>query len=93
MFISKNSQNTMFHSRWEQIFVHEFGSLLWLRERGYNCSNVNSPILSYIPNQVINSDPAFCYCGLQNEESTDEKCRVCSNNLRTRIESSRNNLL
>lgn len=47
VFISKYSQNTMFHSRWEQIFLHEFVSLLWLRERGYNCSNVNSSTVLY----------------------------------------------
>ena len=32
VFISKYSQNTMFHSRWEQIFLHEFVSLFWLKE-------------------------------------------------------------
>ena len=88
MFISKYNQNTMFHSIWEQIFLHEFISLLWLRERGYNCFNVNSSTLSYIPKQAFNLDPAFCYCGLQKEESTHEKYGVCSNNLRTKIESS-----
>ena len=46
VFISKYSQNAMFHSRWEQIFLHEFVSLLWFRERGYNCSNVNFSTLS-----------------------------------------------
>jgi len=35
---------------------------------------VSSSTLSYIPKQVNNSDPAFCYSGLQKEEPpTDEK--------------------
>ena len=80
VFISKYSQNTMFHSRWKQIFLHEFVSLVWLREKGYNFSNVSSSTLSYIPKQVNNSDPAFCR-GLEKEEPTDEKCRLCSSNL------------
>ena len=49
VFISKYSNNTMFYSRWEQIFLHEFVSLLWLRGKGYNWSNANSSSLSYIP--------------------------------------------
>ena len=86
VFISKYSQNTMFHCSWEQIFLHEFVSLVWLREKGYTFSNASSSTLSYIPKQVNNSDSAFCYCGLEKEEPTDEKCRLCSSNLRARIE-------
>jgi len=36
VFVPKYSNNTMFYSRWEQIFLHEFVSLLWLRGKGYN---------------------------------------------------------
>lgn len=87
VFISKYSNNTMFYSRWEQIFLHEFVSLLWLRGKGYNWSNANSSSLSYIPKQVNNSDPAFCNCGLQ-KCSTDNKCIICSNSLWAKIEAS-----
>ena len=87
VFISKYSNNTMFYSCWEHIFLHEFVSLLWLRGKGYNWSNANSSCLSYIPKQVNNSDPAFCNCGLQ-KGSTDNKCIICSNSLRAKIEAS-----
>ena len=87
VFISKYSNNTMFYSRWEQIFLHEFVSLLWLRGKGYNWSNANSSSLSYIPKQVNNSDPAFCNCGFQ-KDPTDNNCIICSNNLRAKIEAS-----
>ena len=65
VFASKYSQSTMFHSRWQQIFLHEYVSLMWLRAKGYNCSSANSSTLSYIPKQMSNSDPAVCYCGLE----------------------------
>lgn len=85
VFISKYSQNTMFHSRWQQIILHEFVSLVWLRAKGYNCCNANFSTLSYIPKQVSNSDPAVCYCGLEKGIS-NEKCRFCSSDVRTKIE-------
>ena len=75
VFISKYSNNTMFYSRWKQIFLHEIVSLLRLRGKGYNWSNANSSSLSYIPKQVNNSDPAICNCGLQ-KGSTDNKCII-----------------
>ena len=34
--ISRYSKNTDFKARWEQIFQHEYVSLVWLREKGYN---------------------------------------------------------
>lgn len=49
VFISKYSQNTMFHSRWQQIFLHEFVSLVWLRAKGYN--NVVMPI--FLPFRIF----------------------------------------
>lgn len=85
VFVSKYSNNTMFYSCWEQIFLHEFASLLWLRGKGYNWSNANSSCLSYIAKQVNNSDPTFCNCGLQ-KGSTDNKCIICSNSLQAKIE-------
>ena len=69
-FISKYSNNTMFYSCGEHIFLHEFVSLLWLRGKGYNWSNANPSSLSYIPKQVNKADPALCNCGLQ-KGSTD----------------------
>ena len=34
--IARYSHNTCFQKRWEQVFRHEYISLLWLGERGYN---------------------------------------------------------
>ena len=87
VFVAKYSNNSMFHSRWEQIFRHEFLSLVWLRGKGYNCSNATSTTTSsYIPKQVCDADPRFCYCGLQKEAAADDKCRLCSCHLRRKIE-------
>ena len=34
--ISRYSHNTTYLYRWEQIFRHEYISIIWLREKGYN---------------------------------------------------------
>ena len=39
VFIAKYSQNTLYQHRWQQIFRHEYVTLLWLRSRGYNFPN------------------------------------------------------
>ena len=55
VFIAKYSKSTNFFSRWEHIFQHEFVSLIWLRERGFNFSNTrskSSSVQSYIPKHV-----------------------------------------
>ena len=91
IFIAKYSKNTNFFSRWEQIFQHEFVSLIWLRERGFNFSNTrskSSSVQSYIPKHVSDADEAYCYCGLKKMCVTDSKCRFCGDKLRNRIESS-----
>ena len=33
---ARNCRNTEFSSRWRQLFMHEYISLLWFRERGHN---------------------------------------------------------
>ena len=54
--------------------MHEYMSLVWLRERGYNTERpVTSCKLRYIPKR--------CYCGLEKEGATDE-CVFCSDQLR-----------
>jgi hypothetical protein len=62
--ISRYSHNTAYLYRWEQIFRHEYISLIWLREKGYNTKvNVTSTKLRYIPKRVTTSQE-FCNCGL-----------------------------
>jgi hypothetical protein len=74
--IARYSKNTIYHLRWQQIFRHEYVSLLWLRERGYNGGqHSSSRNLTYIPNRALH-DPNYCYCGYHKEES-EPKCVYC----------------
>jgi hypothetical protein len=59
--ISRYSKNTNFKARWEQIFQHEYVSLVLLREKGYNF--VVSCYM-YIPKRAT-EDSKFCYCGCE----------------------------
>ena len=71
--IAKYAANTAHKCRWEQVFRHEYISLVWLPPHGYT-SNINSlsntidsetcNVLSYIPKCVLNKTPTFCDCGL-----------------------------
>jgi len=83
VFISKYSENTLPRERWEQIFRHEYVSLIWLRERGYNSSSSTSSTQSYVPPRA--SMPEFCLCGMDIKTVQDESCWYCSHDLRERI--------
>lgn len=72
--ISKFSQNTFYQNRWEQIFRHEYVSLIWLRERGFNLGGKSKSNLKYIPKRV--DLPSFCHCGF-GKEVNDAKCKFC----------------
>ena len=81
--ISRYSRNTAYLYRWEQIFRHEYISLIWLRKKGYNTKvNVTSTKLRYIPKHVTTSQE-FCNCGL--DVKIDGQCRFCSHSLRNKI--------
>jgi len=80
--ISKFNRNTFFKNRWEQIFRHEYVSLIWLGQRGFNLCKVSQSQLSYIPSRT--SQPTFCYCGFDKEENFEE-CRFCCHSLRQKI--------
>lgn len=57
----KNSVNTNFNSRWEQVFMHEYVSLIWLRQQGYNITKpVKTSGLTYIPKRCTNNSDQFC---------------------------------
>ena len=60
--ISRYSKNTSYRLRWTQIFRHEFISLIWLRERGYNASCYSTSKDSYTPERVTLGES--CICGL-----------------------------
>jgi hypothetical protein len=81
--ISRYSNNTNYQKRWEQVFMHEFVSLIWLREKGYNTIKpTTSSKLSYVPKRV--TEPSYCDCGL-NKDMDCSKCRFCLHPLRVSI--------
>ena len=92
VFIAKYSQNTLYQYRWQQIFRHEYITLIWLRQRGYNSATpANSPTpvndnSTCIPKKVL-TDENICYCGLSKLASSS-KCKFCSHPLRQAIENS-----
>ena len=86
VFIAKYSQNTLYQHRWQQIFRHEYVTLLWLRSRGYNISKPTNSNATYIPKKVFN-DPSVCYCGLSKLASVN-RCRFCNHSLREKIKNS-----
>ena len=85
--IAKYATNTMHSCRWEQVFHHEYISLVWLRSHGYT-TNINNSLsntpLSYIPERVFNKDPHFCNCGLD-KVTSDQFCRFCGHGMREKI--------
>ena len=85
VFIAKYSANTLYSCRWEQIFRHEYLTLILLRQKGYNISSTQSSNQTYIPKGADSS--SMCYCGLEKSD-TAAKCRFCSHPLRKKIESS-----
>ena len=78
--IARYAQNSTFNTRWQQVFHHEFVSLIWLQEKGNNLTNTTSSKETYIPNRV--SEPNFCYCGMP---ATDTMCKYCSHRFRSDI--------
>lgn len=81
--ISRYCGNTNYHSRWEQVFLHEYVSLIWLRERGYNTTKpITSSVLVYEPKRI--KEPGFCNCGLEKEEQSSG-CKYCIHPLRADI--------
>jgi hypothetical protein len=85
--ISKYAINTSYMYRWEQVFHHEFISLIWLCEHGYNAKIATSITRSYHPKRVCSKNPEFCYCGF-NKVVLDEFCRFCGHELCSKIKKS-----
>ena len=81
--ISRYSKNTSYKLRWAQIFRHEFISLIWLRERGYNASSYSTSKDSYTPERVRLGKS--CTCGYPKPEQLCV-CAYCSHPWRQAIE-------
>ena len=81
--ISRYCKNTNYQNRWQQVFMHEYVSLIWLREKGYKSAKpTTSSLQSYVPKRV--KDPGFCKCGMKKESECCE-CRFCLHPLRLSI--------
>lgn len=81
--ISRYAVNTNFQSRWHQVFMHEYISLVWLRERGHNqTTDTTAASLPYIPNRT--SQPEFCYCGF-GKKPEDVQCKYCLHPMRSQL--------
>ena len=86
--ISKYAANTAYLFQWEQVFRHEYISLIWLRQQGYNAKiKAPSATRSYIPKRVSSKNPEFCYCGF-NKNVSDEFCRFCGHYFPIKIKKS-----
>ena len=86
--ISKYASKTVYMYRWVQVFRHEYISIIWLREQGYNAKvKLNSITRSYVPKRASNNDPEFCSCGF-NKIVSEGNCRFCSHQLRKKIKES-----
>ena len=84
--IARYSANTVFQSRWQQIFMHEYVSLIWLGERGCNVTKpVSSSGLTYTP-KCTKDKENFCGCGLRKEPIVSA-CKYCSHSYRGIIKS------
>ncbi len=83
--IAKYCANTAYLYRWEQVFRHEYISLIWLRQQGYNAKVKTATSSSYVPKRT--KTPEFCNCGF-NKLVSDNICRFCSHELRRRIKES-----
>ena len=83
--ISRYCDNTSYQSRWKQVFMHEYISLIWLHEKGYgNAKPATSSALSYVPKHVKNDSAGFCSCGLKKEVESSG-CKFCIYPFRNQI--------
>ena len=73
--ILKYAEHTVFNSRWQQIFRHEYVHLIYLRENGYDQLKYQSKRENYIPDENL----YFCKkCGYN---LNSENCDLCDNNI------------
>ena len=81
--LAKFARNSHHSSRWHQVFKHEFISLIWLRENGYDTTTYMCSSDVYIPKRCLT--PEFCHCG-EPKNVLELKCAFCSDKIRNVIE-------
>ena len=76
--LAELSKNTTYKKRWQQIFRHEYMSLIWLREQNpYNDSYCKTNF-KYIPARCNTN--SFCHCGLMKDDRMKE-CQICCSSI------------
>ena len=73
--LAKFARNTHHSNRWHHMFKHEFISLVWLRENGYDTTKYKCTGNVYIPQRCYT--PEFCHCG-ERKDVLKTKCAFCS---------------
>ena len=87
IFPKKLSENTTYQNRWVEIIRHEYVTLIWLPQHGFQQPEAASKNVAYIPERVF-SDPSYCYCGLLKASPEDAKCFFCGHPIMKLIEQS-----
>ena len=76
------SKNTTVTNRWQQVFRHEYMTLIWLSEQNPFRDDYSKSSYKYI--SVRCSEDNFCYCGLP-KECLEQKCNICSSSINKKI--------
>lgn len=79
--ITKYCANTAFLYGWKLVFQHEYISLIWLRQQGFNAKLNTKTTTSYVPKRVWSNNPEFCNYGF-NKPVSHNVCRFYSHELR-----------
>ena len=79
------AKNTTHQNKWQQIFRHEYISLVWLREQNPYTDTYSKTKFKYVPVRCNTDD--FCNCGLSKDVLMDE-CKICSSKITKSIKES-----
>ncbi len=76
---------TTHQNKWQQIFRHEYVTLVWLREQNPYIDTYSKTKFKYVPLRCNTDD--FCNCGLSKDVLMDE-CKICSSKITKSIKES-----
>ena len=72
------SKNTIMKNKWQQIFRHEYMTLVWLREQNPFYDSYCKTPFQYVPSRCDTDN--YCHCGLSKEQIS-AKCKICSSDI------------